>query len=177
MLRCVLYIFWWAIVNIKKLAAHANVSTTTVSRAYNFPNMVRAESHAQVLHAAQKMSYLPNANTRRLRTQQSRVLGVVPPTLLNPVFAECLVGIAHAVNQAGVSILAMATNYRLEQEEQAVLQLIAANVDGLLPVVSNPAESLPLASIRARHLRYVLVLTVIPITPACRLTANRPCAR
>ncbi|XOT98218.1 LacI family transcriptional regulator, partial [Alcaligenes pakistanensis] len=44
--------------------------------------------------AIQALGYEPNASARSLRSQRSRVIGVILPTLLNPVFAECLKGIA-----------------------------------------------------------------------------------
>lgn len=96
------------------------------------------------------MGYLPNGSARSLRTQRSRVIGVVLPTLLNPVFAECLDGIAQAASEAGYAILPMTTNYQLGQEEQAVQQLFASNVDGLVLVVSNPATWWPAATLTGR---------------------------
>lgn len=120
------------------------------------PDMVNVDTKARVLRLAKKMGYLPNASARSLRTQRSRVLGVVLPTLLNPVFAECLDGIAQAASAAGYSILPMTTNYRLDQEERAVQQLLAANVEGMLLVVSNPSTSSALKRLRAAKLPYVL---------------------
>lgn len=152
--------------SIKELAAQANVSMATVSRVFNLPDLVSADTREHVLRVAQQMGYLPNASARSLRTQRSRVLGVVLPTLLNPVFAECLGGIAQAANAAGYAILPMTTDYRVDREEQAVLQLLAANVDGMVLVVSNPATSVALGRLRARRLPYVLTYN---------RDANHPC--
>ena len=142
--------------SIKKVAAQADVSMATVSRVFNLPEKVNAETRAHVLKIAKKFGYYPNASARTLRTQRSRVLGVVLPTLLNPVFAECLDGIAQAASAHGYAILPMTTDYKLDHEEQAVNQLLAANVDALVLVVSNPATSMALVRLRAAQLPYVL---------------------
>ncbi|OIQ77572.1 catabolite control protein A [mine drainage metagenome] len=143
--------------SIRELAAQTGVSISTVSRVFNLPDKVNTDTRAHVLQMAQAMGYLPNASARSLRMQRSKVLGVVLPTLLNPVFAECLNGIAQAASDAGYAILPMTTDYRLAQEAQAVQQLLAGNVDGLVLVVSNPATSSALQRLRAARLPYVLV--------------------
>ena len=86
--------------SIQKVAKKANVSVATVSRAFNFPDLVKPETRARVERAALQVDYLPNASARSLRTQRSRILGVVLPTLLNPVFAECLEGVAQEIGRA-----------------------------------------------------------------------------
>jgi len=72
-----------------------------VSRVFNLPDKVRASTQVHVEQIAKALGYLPNASARTLRTQRSQVLGVVLPTLLNPVFAECLDGIASSGAAAG----------------------------------------------------------------------------
>ena len=142
--------------SIRELAKKVGVSTATVSRTFNSPEQVRVETRTQILDVAQDIGYLPNAHARSLRTQSSRVLGVVLPTLLNPVFAECLNGIAQAAAAAGYAIFPMTTDYPREHEELAVRHLLAGNVDGMVLVVSNPASSQALQRIRAANLPYVL---------------------
>ena len=142
--------------SILRVAREAGVSVATVSRAFNQPETVREETRVRVASAARRVDYRPNASARTLRTQKSRVLGVVLPTLLNPVFAECLQGIAAAAAAGGYAIVPMTTEYRLADELHAVGALRAAGVDGVVLVVSNPATSVALQQLRADGLRYVL---------------------
>jgi DNA-binding LacI/PurR family transcriptional regulator len=143
-------------VSIQRVAREAGVSVATVSRAFNQPETVREETRRRVATAARRVDYRPNASARTLRTQKSRVLGVVLPTLLNPVFAECLQGIAAAAAAGGYAIVPMTTEYRLADELHAVTALRAAGVDGVVLVVSNPATSVALKQLQADGLRYVL---------------------
>lgn len=142
--------------SIQAVADQAGVSVATVSRVFNFPDKVTRETREHVEKIALALSYMPNASARTLRTQRSRVLGVVLPTLLNPVFAECLEGIARSATRAGYSILPLTTDYHLDQEEQAVNLLMAGNVDGMILVVSNPETSKALQRLCVSRLPYVL---------------------
>lgn len=79
---------------IRDVSNQAGVSPATVSRVFNTPEAVRPELRVRVQAAAAALGYRPNAHARSLRTQRTQAIGVVLPTLLNPVFAECLQGIA-----------------------------------------------------------------------------------
>lgn len=142
--------------SIQAVAARAGVSVATVSRVFNFPDKVTPATRERVTRAARELDYLPNASARTLRTQRSRTLGVVLPTLLNPTFAECLQGIARAAVAGGYAILPLTTGYRLDEEERAVQLLQAGSVDGMILVVSNPSNSAALARLRDSGTPYVL---------------------
>lgn len=151
--------------NIHNVAALAGVSAATVSRAFNFPGKVAPATRDLIAQAARELGYHPNASARTLRTQRSRVLGVVLPTLLNPVFAECLQGIALAAAAGGYAIVPVMTRYEEEQEQQAVTQLLAANVDGMILVVSSPSHSRALQRLRGAGLPHVLAYNAHPDHP------------
>ena len=142
--------------SIQEVARQAGVSSATVSRVFNLPDKVTDATRQRVQTIAKTLGYTPNASARTLRTQRSRVLGVVLPTLLNPVFAECLDGIASAATAAGYAILPITTDYELAREDHAVNLLLAGNVDGMILVVSNPATSRALKRLKAAKSPYVL---------------------
>ncbi|MET3380336.1 LacI family DNA-binding transcriptional regulator [Variovorax paradoxus] len=151
--------------SIQAVAAKAGVSVATVSRAFNFPDKVTPATRELVERVARELNYVPNASARTLRTQRSRVLGVVLPTLLNPTFAECLQGIARAAVAGGYAIIPVTTGYKLDEEERAVHLLLAGNVDGLILVVSNPSTSAALPRLQAAGAPYVLAYNRHPDHP------------
>ncbi len=150
---------------IQHVAHEAGVSVATVSRVFNTPDKVMPATRAAVLGAAERLGYVPNATARTLRTQRSHVIGVVLPTLLNPVFAECLDGIAQAAARGGYAILPITTDYVVAQEERAVHLLLAGNVDGMVLVVSQPQSSAALERLAAVQLPYVLAYNRHPDHP------------
>jgi DNA-binding LacI/PurR family transcriptional regulator len=141
---------------IQKVAKEAGVSVATVSRTFNFPEKVNGETREIVEQAAARLRYIPNASARSLRTRRSQTLGVVLPTLTNPVFAECLQGVAQAAAAASYSIMPFTTDYQLNQEESAVRALHGFGVDGLILVVSDPNSSAALDFVREQKIPYVL---------------------
>ncbi len=144
-------------ISILDIATQAGVSPATVSRVFNSPELVNDQTRELVLSVARENGYRPNASARTLRTQRSRVIGVVLPTLNNPVFAECLQGITQATAAHGYAIMPATTEYRIENEIEAVAQLQAFGVDGVLLVVSDAKTSKAVMNLQSHHTPYVLV--------------------
>lgn len=151
--------------SIVAVASAAGVSVATVSRVFNAPDLVQPLTRERVEAAARRLGYRPNASAQTLRTQRSKVLGVVLPTLLNPVFAECLDGIASAAAEAAYSIIPVTTDYLVAEEERAALHLLGRGVDGMVLVVSDPGSSPALKRLRAAGLPYVLAYNRHPRHP------------
>ncbi|NBQ87670.1 MAG: LacI family DNA-binding transcriptional regulator [Betaproteobacteria bacterium] len=151
--------------NIQQVAQKIGVSVATVSRAFNAPQQVSVDTREKVLRMAKTLGYVPNASARTLRTSRSRVLGVLMPTLTNPVFAECLEGVAEAAHAAGYAILPMTTHYDATSETRCVTLMQGASVDGLLLVVSNPDSSQALRLLQRARKPYVLLYNRHPKHP------------
>lgn len=162
--------------SIQSVAEKAGVSVATVSRVFNFPDKVTPATRAHVERVASELGYVPNSSARTLRTQRSRVLGVVLPTLLNPVFAECLQGIAQAAVAGGYAIIPVTTGYRDDEEQRAVNLLLAGSADGLILTVSNPATSAALQRLRGAGPPYVLVYNRHPEHPCVSVDSERAVA-
>ncbi len=142
--------------SITEVARRAGLSVATVSRVFNSPEIVQSSTRSKVLEIAAEVGYVANASARTLRTRHSKVLGVVLPTLTNPVFAECLQGIASTAALSGYAISPCTTEYDPANEVQAVTTLLANGVDGLVLVVSNPADSAALMRVQHVAKPYVL---------------------
>lgn len=142
---------------IRDVSGRAGVSPATVSRVFNSPQKVGPQLVARVQAAVRELGYQPNTAARTLRTQRTQALGVVLPTLLNPVFAECLQGIAQAAMEGGYSIVPIATDYNIASEERAADMLLARGVDALILCVADASRSRVLARLRTARAPYVLV--------------------
>lgn len=142
--------------SIEAVAQAAGVSIATVSRVFNTPDMVSPPTRDKVQRAAHRLGYAANASARTLRTQRSHVIGVVLPTLRNPVFAECLEGIAVTAAERGYSIIPTTTSYRTDDETASVALLVGRSVDGVVLVVADPGASPALRRLRSARIPYVL---------------------
>jgi LacI family transcriptional regulator, repressor for deo operon, udp, cdd, tsx, nupC, and nupG len=144
-------------ISIHQVAQRAGVSIATVSRTFNTPDAVHSDTRERVAKAARALRYAPNQSASTLRSRRSRTLGVVLPTLLNPVFAECLEGIAHASSEAGYAIVPYTTEYDLHKERRAVAWLRERCVEGVVLTVADAANSQLLDEITRAKLPYVLL--------------------
>ena len=143
--------------SIKDVATHAGISIATVSRAVNTPERVSASTLARVQAAMDALHYRPNALGRQLRAERTGLLGVVLPSLANPVFAECMQGIEEAASITGQRVMLMTTAYDREREARAIETMLEQRVDGLILTVADAAANPHLDRLDAEHVPYVLV--------------------
>ena len=158
--------------SIKDVARHAGVSTATVSRALNSPHLVRPDTQQAVERAIDTLQFRPNLVGRQLRTTRTGIIGVVLPTLSNPVFADCLQGIEEAAARRGYRVLVATTHYELERERQSLDTLLRQRVDGLILTVANADGNAMLARVRQSDMPYVLAYNHSQEHP-CVTVANR----
>ncbi len=138
------------------VAQTAGVSLATASRAFNSPALVREGTVQRVLDAARKLSFRPNLLGSKLRAQQSRMIGVMLPTLENAVFAECWRGIEDAALAAGYSLMLVTSAYDPARERERIEYLLRHRVDGMVLTVADAARSAVLDQLDAEGVPYVL---------------------
>ncbi|MFC0402355.1 LacI family DNA-binding transcriptional regulator [Paraburkholderia rhizosphaerae] len=128
---------------IKDVAAHAGFSIATVSRAINAPHTVNPVTLEKVRQSIEALGFRPSPLGRQLRGERSRLIGVVLPTIANPVFAECLQGIDELAAAQGFRLMLMTTQYDAERERHAIETLREQRVEGLILTVAD-ADTHPL---------------------------------
>src|SRR5689334_18685240 len=90
----------------KDVAERAGVSVATVSYVLNNgPRPVSSEARARVEEAVAELGYYPNELARSLRLQQSSTIGLILPSIVNPVFAEIARELESVCTQEGFLVL------------------------------------------------------------------------
>lgn len=153
---------------IRDVAALAQVSVATVSRVINGHDVTRPATAERVERAIATLGFRPHGIGRSLKTARTRTLGVMMPSLANPVFAEAVTGMETAAKEAGYTLLLAATDYRNENESRAVDTLRSRGIDGLILTVADAAKSPVLDALDADGTPYVLVYN----GPACPTRAT-----
>ena len=124
---------------IRDVAERAGVSIATVSRVINEQGTIRPETRDRVLAAIDALGFRPNAIGRSLKAGRSRILGVMVPTLANPVFAEAVEGLQHRARADGYGVMITTSEYDAARERAAVETLLIGRVDALVITVTDPA--------------------------------------
>ncbi|WP_284223881.1 LacI family DNA-binding transcriptional regulator, partial [Brevundimonas denitrificans] len=96
---------------IKDVAARAGVSLATVSRYINGTGKLRPATAERVNAAIAELGFRPNAVGRSLSTSHTKSLGVVIPSLSNPVFSDAVSGINEAARAEGYRLMFTSTEY------------------------------------------------------------------
>ncbi|WP_428943729.1 LacI family DNA-binding transcriptional regulator [Pantoea sp. FN060301] len=143
--------------DLLQVAKLAGVSRATAARAFSSPELVREETRNRVLAASEQLSFRPNHIARQLRTQSSRTLGVLLPSLSNPVFAEQLQAMEVAAQQSGYALLIATSDYQTQREADIIENMLRQRVDGLVLTVADADSSPLLASLRQEAVPVVLV--------------------
>lgn len=116
------------------VARLAEVSLGSASRALSTPQAVKPQTLQRVRAAAERLGYVPDGAARALAMGCSRTIGVVLPTINNPVYSDFVHALQKRLAASGYYLLISAHEYDREQERAQIEHLLQRGVDGLILV-------------------------------------------
>ena len=123
---------------LASVAAQANVSKITASRAFSQPDKVHPETLRRIRETAAELGYVVNAAARNLRAKSSRTIGIVNPDMANPFFGGLTRLMTLEAQKMGYDTLVFDSYESQESEDRIIDKLIGYNVDAIiLSVISN----------------------------------------
>ena len=146
-------------VRLKDIAARAGLTVMTVSRALRGTKDVAAATRARIRALAAEMGYVPDVSARGLRTRSTGLLGVLIPTVTDPVYARVLLALEEHGRAAGYDLLLAHTLREPELEAACIRRLLSRRVEGLFirPVYRLGPDAPVYAELRRRGARVVLL--------------------
>src|SRR5476649_1387714 len=127
-------------INLKILAKKLNISTSTISRAFNGSTDINKETRERILAYAKEHNFLPNHYASNLRDKKSRTIAVIVPEIVNEFFAQAINGIEEVARKKGFYILLYRTDDVFEKEVSFVNYLNNGKADGIIMSVSGEAN-------------------------------------
>lgn len=124
---------------IKDIARATGVSVSTVSRILNGKSKQNKKLIALVKEKARELNYQVNTAAAGLRTNKTRMIGIVMPEINNDFFAEILSGVEEVVEQHGYNLLICQSHESVARELKIIASLNACNVEGIL--IASSIES------------------------------------
>lgn len=143
--------------DLLSVAKLAGVSRATAARAFSTPDLVRDTTREKVFHAAQQLAFRPNKVAQQLRLQATQMIGVMMPSLDNPVFAEQLQAMEVAARACGYSLIVTTSEYDASRENDIVEEMLRQRVDGLVLTVAEADKSAVLAQLHQETTPCLLV--------------------
>ncbi len=119
-------------VTMRDVAREVGVSPMTVSRALRDDKTVSAGTRARIQQVARDMGYVYDTTAQAFRTQKSGFVAVTLPSINNANFAETFRGLTTGLSDTGLQLLLASTNYRVENEEDLVRQLLTRQPEAMV---------------------------------------------
>lgn len=116
---------------IVEVARRAGVSPATVSRCFNLPDQVKAQTKQRVAQAAEELGYIRNRAAGTLHSRDSGSIGLVVPTIDNAIFSELVDAFAKRLREHDRTLLIATHDYDLELEVAIVRSLLERRIDGV----------------------------------------------
>jgi LacI family transcriptional regulator len=138
-------------VTIVDVANSAGVHVSTASRALNPASSHRISSKVvkKIEKVAQQLGYKPNTLASSLRTQKSGTIGLVVPSLSDPLFAPIIASIEERVAKDGYVTFVASSDYKPEKLISIIERMGGQYVAGLIVAsfeLNDPAVDLCLKS-------------------------------
>ena len=129
------------------VARLAGVSLGSASRAMSAPDQVRSSTRERVSAAALQLGYVVDGIARALASRRSGVIGVVVPTVNNPIYADFIHWLQKSLSQLRYQLIVTAHEYNADTQTDLVRSLLERGIDGLLLVgTEHPREVTKLLS-------------------------------
>jgi DNA-binding LacI/PurR family transcriptional regulator len=130
-----------AIATLEDVASRAGCSISTASRVLNGTGPVSEDMERRVRRAAAEIGYGASGSRTTSGKRGRPVVGVLVPSITNPVFSASVGGIQHRMQAAGHGVLIALSNYEPDEELAAVATLLAQRPIGLILTLCGTGDS------------------------------------
>jgi LacI family gluconate utilization system Gnt-I transcriptional repressor len=146
---------------IADVAARADVSPITVSRALREPARVSEPLRRRIEAAVRALNYVPDQHARALASARTNVVGVLIPSLTNTVFADVMRGIHDRAEKTDLQVQFANTRYQPVEEER-LIRLFLSQSPAALIVVGIDQTAAAAELLRAAELPVVQIMELGP---------------
>ena len=124
---------------LSEIATSLGVSSSTVSRAFRRPDLVRDETRAAIVSAAEKAGYAPPSAA--FRSAKLTHVALIVPDLENPFFTVLAKSVMNEFARQDISLIVADTNEDPLAEGEIILVASARRAQGLIIASSRLTEA------------------------------------
>lgn len=129
------------VVTIKDVAKLAGVSDATVSRVLNGKEYLKTETREKVLKAIEELRYKPSRAARRLRINNSQIIGLIISDIQNPFFTSLVRAVEDVAYANNYAVILANTDENDEKEALHVDLMISERVAGVIIAPTREYDS------------------------------------
>jgi LacI family transcriptional regulator len=158
-------------VTLHEVAARAEVSIATVSRALNGLAVSKA-SLARVERAVRELGYVPNQAARALRAERTMTMGLIFSDLRNTLGIDLLDALSEAIEEAGYSLIISTARGDADRYDVLMRRFLERRIDALFCIAPHgrgealaayQAAGIPMIAMFGRGAAFAELPTVVPI--------------
>ena len=129
---------------LEDVASRAGVSTATVSRFINNPDVVAAATGERIRAAIDETGYIPNLVAGGLASSKSRLVAVLIPNLTNSIFNDTIEAMVEELSAGGITVMLGLTGPHEIQAEQMIRAAISRRADAIISTgpINEPIKAL-----------------------------------
>ncbi|MDI3212218.1 LacI family DNA-binding transcriptional regulator [Arthrobacter sp. AL12] len=142
-------------VSAAAVARAAGVSQATVSYVLNGKGGVSPETRRHINHVANELGFRPRKSSQSTDVQRTRVIGLILPNIINPMFPRWAQGVISAAAESGYEVFVATTQDDPDVLAQVTSTLATRNVDGIILAASLRDDATALRTLRAARIPYV----------------------
>lgn len=129
--------------SIYDVAQKAGVSKSTVSRALNgICYNIKPETLSKIVKVAKEMGYKPNLAARNLRSNRSRIIGLVIPELITTFYVNFINHIQTTLYEMGYQVMLAICNEDSEVEREHLQRMQETSVEGIIISSCHNAQNI-----------------------------------
>lgn len=117
---------------LEDVASRAGVSTATVSRFINNPDVVAAKTGERIRAAIDETGYIPNLVAGGLASSKSRLVAVLIPNLTNSIFNDTIEAMVEELSAGGITVMFGLTGTQEDQAEQLIRAAMSRRADAII---------------------------------------------
>lgn len=144
-----------ALVSAAAVARAAGVSPATVSYVLNGKSGVSVETRRHIIGVANDLGFRPRKSSRSTDPLRTRVVGLILPNIINPMFPRWAQAIITAAAESGYDVFVATTQDDPQKLEQVTATLANRNVDGVIMAAVLREDAAALRTLRAARIPYV----------------------
>lgn len=117
---------------LKDIAAVTGVTANTVSLALRGSPRIPRETRDRIVAAARKLNYLPNQVAQSLVSRETKTVGLILTSIVNPILTQAARAIERELAARGYSLMLSASENDISKETEALNVFRSRQVDGML---------------------------------------------
>lgn len=114
------------------VAKLAGVTQATVSYVINNSANISEEVKARVYDAIKKLDYSPNYNARALKTNNSNIIGIILPDIVNQYYSRMVEYLESLLIRSNHHTMVYTTSYNPEYEKDIIQKLLSYDVRSII---------------------------------------------